>query len=40
MILTLLAWFYSANQKVGNALWFSWQNATLTIKTCEFFPAL
>ncbi|RPD54393.1 hypothetical protein L226DRAFT_564151 [Lentinus tigrinus ALCF2SS1-7] len=33
VILTLLAWFYTSNQKVKNALWFSWQNATLNIKT-------
>ncbi|KAI0688647.1 hypothetical protein C8T65DRAFT_740424 [Cerioporus squamosus] len=33
VILTLLAWFYSSNQKIGNTLWFSWQNATLDIKT-------
>ncbi|KAI0706911.1 hypothetical protein C8T65DRAFT_727766 [Cerioporus squamosus] len=33
VMLTLLAWFYSSNQKIGNALWFSWQNATLGIKT-------
>ncbi|TFK78951.1 hypothetical protein K466DRAFT_668279 [Polyporus arcularius HHB13444] len=33
LILTLLAWFYSSNQKIGSTLWFSWQNATLDIKT-------
>ncbi|KAI0717556.1 hypothetical protein C8T65DRAFT_112113 [Cerioporus squamosus] len=33
VVLTLLAWFYSSNQRVGNALWFEWQNATLSIKT-------
>ena len=38
VLLTLLAWFYSSNQKVGNALWYKWRNATLTIKTCELRP--
>ncbi|KAI0706872.1 hypothetical protein C8T65DRAFT_781344 [Cerioporus squamosus] len=33
VVLTLLAWFYSSNQKISNTLWFSWQNATLDIKT-------
>ncbi|TFK80566.1 hypothetical protein K466DRAFT_373353 [Polyporus arcularius HHB13444] len=33
VMLTLLAWFYSSNQKVGNALWFRWRNATLSMKT-------
>ncbi|KAI0706886.1 hypothetical protein C8T65DRAFT_651221 [Cerioporus squamosus] len=33
VILTLIAWFYWLNQKIGNTLWFSWQNATLSIKT-------
>ncbi|RDX43056.1 hypothetical protein OH76DRAFT_1560534 [Lentinus brumalis] len=33
VMLTLLAWFYSSNQQVDNALWFRWQNATLSIKT-------
>lgn len=36
-MLTLLAWFYSSNQQVDNALWFRWQNATLSIKTCESY---
>ncbi|TFK80729.1 hypothetical protein K466DRAFT_605088 [Polyporus arcularius HHB13444] len=33
VILTLLAWFYSSNNEVGNALWYSWKDATLTMKT-------
>ncbi|TFK88083.1 hypothetical protein K466DRAFT_598968, partial [Polyporus arcularius HHB13444] len=31
--LTLLAWFYSSNQKIGSTLWFSWKNASLNLQT-------
>ncbi|RDX51546.1 hypothetical protein OH76DRAFT_1554931 [Lentinus brumalis] len=33
VILTLLAWFYSSDKKVENALWYSWKNATVTMQT-------
>ncbi|KAI0706884.1 hypothetical protein C8T65DRAFT_781357 [Cerioporus squamosus] len=33
VILTLFAWFYTANQTIGDTLWYSWKNATLGIKT-------
>ncbi|KAI0325090.1 hypothetical protein GY45DRAFT_1438631 [Cubamyces sp. BRFM 1775] len=40
VVLTLWAFFYSSEEEVDNALWFSWNNAKVSIKTAKIVMTL
>ncbi|KAI0326056.1 hypothetical protein GY45DRAFT_1329471 [Cubamyces sp. BRFM 1775] len=40
VILTLWAFFYSSDQEIGEALWYSWKDATLSMKSAKVVMTL